>query len=164
MTGRWRRLRWSRVGDRYTTEPRVFSRPGRLRLEVNVDVEGLRLRLDGAVRIEPVVLRLQSPEQPNGGIQAVLPQGAIVPLEANIAGMVGGRAADAEEVLEVARREGLGLPWSLSDERGRRTADKEPVGPGPWRADLWLTHQGDQTLTIELVTAKAGCGMASASR
>jgi len=139
-------------GDRYTTEPRAFSQPGRLHLEVDVDVEGLRLRLDGAIRIEPVTLRLQLPAQPFGGVQAMLPQGAIVPLEVDVAGTVGGRAASAEEILEVTGREGLSLRWSLSDGTGGHLdGASRSVEPVPWRTDLWLIHQGDQTLAVELV-------------
>jgi hypothetical protein len=139
-------------GDRYTTEPRVFSQPGRLQLEVDVDVEGLRLRLEGTVRIEPLALRLLLPSHPFWETQAVLPQGAIVPLEVDVSGTVGGRAANAVEMLEVAGRENLNLRWSLSDGTGGHPdGASRGVETAPWRTDIWLTHLGDQTLAVELV-------------
>jgi hypothetical protein len=137
-------------GDRFTTERRLFPRPGRL--GVRVAVEGLNLQLEGQIRIELVALRLIVRKPPAWQTLSVLPQWTVTPLEVSVAGTIENRPADAEDIQEVIERDGLRVVWSLLDNAGESMAgDSQADLAQPWRIAPRLPRTGDQSLKLELV-------------
>jgi hypothetical protein len=145
-------VRLAQVGDRYVTEPKTFARPGRLLIQVDVAVEGLHVRLDGQIRIEPIAVRLVVSQLPVWQIVSPLPLGTAALLEATVAGTIRGQHAKAEDLLEAVEREGLHLEWVLVDSAGEFVARDRHFGSAlSWRTMLRLDRTGDQTLRLQLV-------------
>ncbi len=142
----------NQAGDRFVTEPRVFAQPSRLHVQVNVAVEGLQIRFDGRVLIEPIALSLEVSQAPVFQTLAVLPMGTVTFLTVNVSGKIRKDPAGSQEVLEIIDREELSMRWSLLDSAGESVASERCKADSlPWRTAPRLTHVGDQSFALELV-------------
>ena len=140
-------------GDRFTTEPRAFTRPGRL--TVHVVVEGLGVQLGGQIRIEPVALQLVVTDPPVWQTLRSLPQGTVAPLELSVVGTVGDRPGAPGELDEVIGRDELHVAWALRDGTGELLAgDRLAASTQPCRILVRLERAGEQALKLELVDGR----------
>lgn len=138
--------------NRYVTEPVPLDRPGKLRVQVDIAVEEMRLRFDTEISIERVIPSLRCPQKLLFDRMGRLPRGTMVPFEVDIIDRLGAQTATPEDLAEVIQRDQLRIRRALTDSADEEIShDSQAAGMQRWQSRVWLPRSGRQTFAFELV-------------
>jgi hypothetical protein len=143
------------VKDHYRTAAVPVTSPGRLGVQVLVEIQGTVIKITGELEIHEVQWRVSVDAA--FATLGVLPRQALVPYTVGLEGTVGGRSASREELAEVLIRGHLRLERSRVDSGGQ-TLDPEvhdaaalAARPDRVASKVWFRDLGEQSLQFRLL-------------
>ena len=139
-------------GNAYVSAPVVMPQPGRLKVHVDIAVQGLHVAFSAEILISDVNLGLEVSAPILTSTGGHLPLGALVPFRMKVRGTTAGQSSTETEFAEIIHRRGVICRWDIHDSADNLIGQGEQSAQaGEWQSQIGLERSGSQVVSFRIL-------------